>query len=112
MICAVCGRTAEATAQYCSSCGTGLMGTRVPVRVASASTRLVRPREGRMIAGVCAGFAEVYRWDVTVVRLLVVLSVLFAGLPLVAYLIAWVVMPNAQYALPQQTGAGPGSMAL
>lgn len=65
-----------------------------------------------MIAGVCIGFAEAYGWDVTIVRLLVVLSVLFAGLPLVAYLVAWVVMPNAQYALPAQAGSGPGSMVV
>ncbi len=89
-----------------------LVGTQVPLRPAPVSTRLVRPREGRMIAGVCAGFAEAYRWDVTIVRLLVVLSVLFAGLPLLAYLAAWIVMPNAQYALPAQAGAGPGSMVL
>ncbi len=74
--------------------------------------RLVRPREGRMIAGVCAGFALAYGWDVAIVRLLVALSILFAGVPLIAYLVAWVVMPNAQYALPAQTGAGPGSMAV
>lgn len=65
-----------------------------------------------MVAGVCAGFAHAYAWDVTIVRLLVLLSVLFAGLPLLAYLVAWVVMPNAQYALPAQAGAGPGSMEL
>ena len=65
-----------------------------------------------MIAGVCAGFAEAYGWDLTIVRLLVVMSVLFAGLPLVAYLVAWVVMPNAGNALPAQTGGGPGSMVL
>ena len=109
MVCTVCGRTSETTAQFCSSCGTALVGTQVPLRPASApapaSTRLVRPREGRMIA-------EAYRWDVRRVRLLVVLSVLFAGLPLLAYLAAWIVMPNAQYALPAQAGGGPGSMVL
>lgn len=65
-----------------------------------------------MIAGVCLGCAEAYGWDVAIVRLLVVFSVLFAGLPLVAYLVAWVVMPNAQYALPAQAGVGPGSMVV
>lgn len=112
MTCTVCGRTAETTAQYCSSCGTGLAGTGVLVRSVPARSRLVRPREGRMIAGVCAGFAEAYGWDLTIVRLLVVMSVLFAGLPLVAYLVAWVVMPNAGNALPVGSGAGPGSMVL
>lgn len=112
MNCTVCGRPSETTAQFCSSCGTSLVGTRVPARATPVASRLVRPREGRMVAGVCAGFAEAYGWDVTIVRLLVVISVLFAGLPVLAYVVAWVVMPNAQYALAAQTGAGPGSMAL
>lgn len=116
MNCTVCGRPSETTAQFCSSCGTALTGPRMPVRFEPHTSRLVRPRERRMIAGVCAGFAEAYGWDVTIVRLLAALSVLFAGLPLLAYLVAWVVMPNAQYALPAQAGTGPGtgpgSMAL
>ena len=73
-----------------------------------------------MIAGVCAGFALQYGWDVVIVRLVLLLSVLFAGLPLLAYVIAWVVMPNEQLALPArvvppsatQTGSGPDSIAM
>lgn len=73
---------------------------------------LYRPREGRMIAGVCAGFAVRYGWDVAIVRLVFVLAVLVAGLPALAYAVAWVVMPNGQYALPAQAGAGAGSMGV
>lgn len=49
----------------------------------------------KMIAGVCAGIAEYFGWDPTVVRLAYFLiSVLFAGFPgLLAYLILWIVMP-------------------
>ena len=73
-----------------------------------------------MIAGVCAGFALQYGWDVVIVRLVLLLSVLFAGLPLLAYAIAWIVMPNEQHALPAQvaspsatqTGGGPDSIAM
>lgn len=67
-----------------------------------------------MVAGVCMGFALRYGWDVTIVRLVLVLSVIFgAGLPLLAYGIAWVVMPNGQYALPSEVGTGgPGSMRV
>ncbi len=73
-----------------------------------------------MIAGVCAGFALQYGWDVAIVRLVLLLSVLFAGLPLLAYVIAWIVMPNEAYALPTsaaspsatQTGAGPDSITM
>lgn len=113
MTCRVCGRASEPGAQFCSSCGTALVGAAAPGQLMRApSSRLVRPRDHRMLAGVCAGFAQAYGWDLTVVRLLFVLSVLFAGLPLVAYLVAWIVMPNERYALPAQSGMGPGSMGL
>jgi phage shock protein PspC (stress-responsive transcriptional regulator) len=75
---------------------------------------LYRPRDRRMVAGVCAGFAQRYGWDVAIVRLVLVLSFFVAaGVPLIAYVIAWVIMPNGQYALPgRATQSGPGSMAV
>ena len=112
MVCSTCGRTAGAQAQYCSSCGAALMPADGQFHAAAQPSRLVRPREGRMVGGVCAGIALAYGWDLTVVRLVVALSVLFTGVPLLVYLVAWVVMPGAPLALPAQTGAGPGSMGM
>ena len=67
-------------------------------------TNLVRPRQGRVIAGVCAGFAQAYGWDPVIVRLVLCLIALCgAGTPIIAYLIAWIVMPNAPYEYPQRT---------
>jgi phage shock protein PspC (stress-responsive transcriptional regulator) len=67
-------------------------------------TKLVRPRQGRVIAGVCAGFAQAYGWDPVIVRIVLCLIVLFgAGTPILAYVIAWIVMPNAPYDYPQRT---------
>lgn len=61
----------------------------------NGSKVLVRPRENRMIAGVCAGLADYLGMDVTVVRLLVaVLAVFTAGTGVLAYLIAWLVIPE------------------
>ena len=58
---------------------------------------LRRSRDQRMIAGVCGGFAEWLGWDVTLVRILyIVLSILSAAFPgMLAYLILWIVMPDA-----------------
>lgn len=56
--------------------------------------RLTRSRTNRKIAGVCGGIAEYFRIDPTLVRLLAVLLVLFAGGGLIAYLVAWLVMPE------------------
>ena len=58
-----------------------------------AST-LTRPREGRIIAGVCAGLAQRFGWSVFVVRLLFLLSLVLPGSQVIVYLILWVLMPN------------------
>jgi len=60
------------------------------------SKRLTRPRENRMIAGVCAGLAEYMNLDVSVVRLLfVVIMLVTAVFPMgLFYLIAWIIIPE------------------
>ena len=121
MACVGCGESVALGARFCSVCGRSVMVAAVPPPPATqtlsgraALEGLYRPRENRMIAGVCAGFSQRYGWDVSIVRLVLVLSVVFgAGVPLVAYVIAWVVMPNGQFALPAQASAGgPGSMRV
>jgi phage shock protein PspC (stress-responsive transcriptional regulator) len=48
-----------------------------------------------MLGGVCGGIAEAYDMDATLVRLLVVLVGLSGvGSPLLAYLIAWIIIPS------------------
>jgi len=46
-----------------------------------------------MIGGVCAGLANYFVLDPTLVRLIFVLMLLFGGHGLLIYLILWVVMP-------------------
>ena len=59
------------------------------------SKQLVRHRDDRMVAGVCAGLADYLGVDVTVVRLLAVVGALFSlGTLLVAYVVAWILMPE------------------
>jgi phage shock protein PspC (stress-responsive transcriptional regulator) len=53
----------------------------------------VRPREGRIIAGVCAGLARRYDMPIFLVRVLMVAAGL-AGFGLIAYLVFWVLMPK------------------
>jgi phage shock protein C len=55
---------------------------------------LVRPQEGRVIAGVCAGIAQRFGWDTTVVRVLFVASMLLPGPQVLIYLALWVLMPE------------------
>lgn len=56
--------------------------------------RLVRPRSGRRIGGVCAGLARRFGMSTFSVRLLFVLSCLLPGPQIVIYLALWVLVPS------------------
>lgn len=55
---------------------------------------LSRPRQGRVIAGVCAGLGRRYGMSAWTVRLLAILSCLLPGPQFVLYVILWVMMPS------------------
>jgi len=55
---------------------------------------LVRSQKGRMLAGVCAGVADYFDMDVTLVRVIVaVVSVITGGAGVLAYVAAWLIIP-------------------
>ena len=56
--------------------------------------RLYRMREGRVVAGVCAGLAAYFGIDPTLVRLAFALFTIFGGAGVLLYLIAWIVIPE------------------
>ncbi|WP_052343994.1 PspC domain-containing protein [Kallotenue papyrolyticum] len=56
--------------------------------------RLRRSLEERMIAGVCGGLARYFQIDPTLVRLGWVLFTLLGGSGVLAYLIAWALIPD------------------
>ncbi|MDX1674542.1 MAG: PspC domain-containing protein [Longimicrobiales bacterium] len=58
-------------------------------------SRLVRPTDDRLIAGVCAGIARFFGWKPNRVRLVyVAASVLSAAFPgIIVYLVLWLLMP-------------------
>jgi phage shock protein PspC (stress-responsive transcriptional regulator) len=68
---------------------------------------LVRPRNGRKVAGVCAGAAEYFGVDVTLVRVIVAaVAVITGGAGALAYLAAWVIIPReGEQAAPAENTA-------
>ncbi len=95
MFCAQCGNQFAPGSNFCSSCGAS------SIRSAQAGSRIVRPRHPRMIAGVCSGIAIHYGWDINLVRiLLAVITCLTGGAALLFYIAAWIIIPDALYALP------------
>lgn len=107
MNCPVCGKSMDEGARFCSACGHKMYNDPVYV-VPPVPTRFVRPRNGRMVAGVCAGIALAMGWDVAMVRLAVALLVVFGcGAPVLGYFIAWIVMPNGEYVMPYSMQTPP-----
>ena len=60
---------------------------------AAPAGRLVRIRAGKKIAGVCTGFARYLGVDVTLVRIVWLVTALTAGVGFIAYIVAWIAMP-------------------
>lgn len=56
--------------------------------------RLVRPREGRVIAGVCAGIADRFGWSRNGVRVLFIVSVILPGPQFLVYIALWILVPS------------------
>jgi len=125
MYCPSCGKPVDANVKFCPNCGAqvssgfasgqaaGVAGGAYAPPGAYPGRKLVRPRYPRMIAGVCSGFALQFGWDVTLVRVLTAaLALLTSGAVGLAYLVAWVIIPESPYELPAgapgyQPGYGP-----
>lgn len=56
--------------------------------------RLYRSRETRIIAGVAGGLAEYFQVDVVLIRILWLIAVFVGGGGILAYIIAWIVIPE------------------
>lgn len=99
VFCRNCGASLSNEARFCSSCGTQVSLGNPPLY--TVQTRLIRPRAGRMIAGVCQGLANNYAWDVAWVRVITVLLTVFGGgAGFIGYIIFWIVMPEEPLMLP------------
>jgi len=107
MYCNSCGQAVTDQARYCSHCG------RV-VGHAGAAARLIRPRYDRKIAGVCAGIAEHIDLDASLVRILWILVTLTSGFfpGVVAYIIAWIIIPDQPVIPPVPIPAVPQQYAV
>lgn len=55
--------------------------------------RLTRLIKDKMIAGVCSGLGKYTNVDPVIYRLAFVISTIFWGLPIIVYLIMWIVIP-------------------
>ena len=56
--------------------------------------RLIRLKDGRMVAGVCTGLAAYFKVDVNLIRLLFGVFTFVWGLGALLYLAAWAILPE------------------
>lgn len=56
--------------------------------------RIVRPKDGRQLAGVCAAVADHFDVDVRRVRLVTVAGLLAGGVGAWVYVALWAIIPN------------------
>ena len=92
MFCTKCGTEAKDTDKFCCECGTSTGRAPRPER----QERLSRPMHDAKIAGVCAGFARYLNVDLTLIRILWIVMLVWP-LPLFGlalYIVAWIVMPK------------------
>ncbi len=57
---------------------------------------IYRLKEGKMIAGICAGIADKYKVDVTIIRLAAVFLTVFTGIwpGVITYMVGWFLIPE------------------
>ena len=65
------------------------------IKTSFARQGLIRPREGRVIAGVCAGLGRRFGLDPWPARLLfIVVLMLLPGSQIIIYPVLWILMPS------------------
>lgn len=99
MTCPNCRRDIADYSNFCYYCGMRQQTNAVGVPI---QKRLMRSSVDCKIAGVCGGIAEYLDIDPTAVRLVWILVVIFTALVpgCLAYLIGWLIMPQAPPPIP------------
>ncbi len=108
MFCPQCGKHVEPSSRFCPASGNSISPSATQQQTDAnypfqRTAQLTRPREGRMIAGICAGIAQHYGCDLNLVRIITVVIIMMTGVGALAYLAAWIIIPEAPYALPAKT---------
>lgn len=105
MICPSCQKEIAEGSKFCYNCGARLAADAPgPAPTAAPpAKRLMRSSRDKKIGGVCAGLADYFDLDPTIIRVIWLLAVLLGGTGFFAYIILWIVLPLAPVNMPMPT---------
>jgi phage shock protein C len=111
MVCANCQKQVADGSNFCYSCGAKQSASgAVGAAECGGKKRLVRSTTDKKIAGVCAGLADYFDLDPTVIRLVWFLSLFISlGTSVFAYIILWIVLPLAPATGPASAASVPSA---
>ncbi|NOY88792.1 MAG: PspC domain-containing protein [FCB group bacterium] len=69
--------------------------------------RLYRSSTNKIIGGVCGGLGEYFEIDPVLIRILTVLLFLASGFGLLAYIIAWIIIPKEELTISSEEKMPP-----
>jgi phage shock protein PspC (stress-responsive transcriptional regulator) len=112
MVCPSCQRNIAEGSRFCYNCGArqAVSGAPDMASVTGGPRKLMRSSTYKKLGGVCAGLADYFDLDVTIVRLIWLLAVLFAGTGILIYIILWIVLPLAPFPLPPAAPTAPSAV--
>ena len=98
MYCTCCGTEMAEANRFCAQCGKEARAPQASRPSASSTAAAGRPLDrdvaNKKVAGVCAGIARHFGWDVTLVRVAFLAGILLHGVGLIGYIIGWICMPR------------------
>jgi phage shock protein PspC (stress-responsive transcriptional regulator) len=97
MLCPKCQKEVAEGSKFCYNCGAQLADQAAPSNggFVAPPKRLMRSSRDKKLGGVCAGVADYFDLDPTLVRIVWLLAVLCAGTGGFLYLILWIALPLA-----------------
>jgi len=116
MLCSSCQKEIAPGSKFCYNCGAkqpdAVAAGAPPVATPSyvPPRKLVRSSNNYKIAGVCAGVADYFDIDPTLVRVLWLLATLVPGPNIIAYVILWIVLPLGPTSVPSSVTPNAGQV--
>ena len=69
--------------------------------------RLYRSPDNKIIGGVCGGLGDYFEVDPVLIRIIVVMLALATGFGLIAYIVAWIIIPKREFGEVHTSSTGP-----